>query len=63
MSDFVLAGVGVALLTLIFSSFPFIQLVYVIAIQTVVDWTQWGIVTGLMLISLLGANIFKRTSK
>lgn len=63
MSDFVLAGVGVALLTLIFSSYPFIQLIYILAIQSVVDWTQWGLVTGLMLISMLGANIFKRTTK
>ncbi len=63
MTDYVLAGVGVALLTLIFSSFPFVQLVYVIAIQSVLDWTQWGVVTGMMLIASLGANIYKRLSK
>ncbi len=60
MSDFVLAGAGVALLTLIFSDYPFIQLVYFLAIQPVVDWEQWGVVTGFMLLAMLGANIFKR---
>jgi len=63
MSDFVLAGAGVALISLIWSGYPFIQLVYFLAIQSVIDWTQFGLVTGLMLISTIGANMAKRLSK
>lgn len=63
MSDLVLAGVGVALMSLIWSDYPFIQLVYFLGIQSVIDWTQWGLVTGLMLIATLGANMAKRFAK
>lgn len=63
MSDFALAGAGVALFTLIWSDFPFVQLVYFLAVINVVDWSQFGIVTGFMLISSIGANIAKRINK
>ena len=60
MSDYALAGSGVALLSLIWSEFPFIQLVYVLAVINTVDWTQWGVISGMMLFATLGANISKR---
>lgn len=60
MSDFVMAGAGVALLSLIFSDYPFVQLVYFLAITNVVDWDQWGIVTGIMVLAMLGINMYKR---
>lgn len=60
MSEFALSGIAVALLSLVFSDFPFIQLVYFLGIQSVVDWTTFGVVTGFMILATYGANIYKR---
>ena len=63
MTDQVLAGIAVALFTLIWSDTPFIQLIYVIAIAGVIDWSQWEVLTGMMIIAQIGATIWKRTSR
>lgn len=63
MSDYAIAGVGLALLSLIWSDLPFIQLVYMLSVINVVDWNQWGVVTGFYLIASIGANIAKRIGK
>ena len=57
MSDYAIAGAGVALFSLIWSDFPFVQLVYVLVIINTVDWTQWGAITGMLIIATMGANI------
>lgn len=59
MSEYVMAGAGVALFTLIFSSTPFVQLIYFLAIQNVADWTAWSVVTGFHIIVQLGANLYR----
>ena len=63
MTDYFLAGVAVALLSLIFSKFPFIQLVYFLAVQGVTSWDGFGMITGIMLIATFGATVYHNTSK
>ena len=59
MSDFILAGIFIALLSLIFSKFPFIQLIYVISLTHATNWDEMGMITVVMLISTMGANVYK----
>lgn len=60
MSELVLAGAAVALLGLIFSDLPFISLVYMIAIGTVVDWDQWAVITGIAVIAHIGGTVWRK---
>lgn len=59
MSEFTLAGVFVALLSLIWSKFPFIQLIYILSIIYSTNWDEWGMITVTMLIATVGANVYK----
>jgi len=59
ISDFTLAGIFVALLSLIFSKYPFIQLVYMLGVIYATDWDEWGMITVTMLIATVGANVYK----
>lgn len=58
MSEFTLAGVFVALLSLIWSKFPFIQLIYILSIIYSTNWDEWGMITVTMLIATVGANVY-----
>lgn len=60
MSQYVLAGAGVALLSLIFSDLPFVQLVYFLAITQVMDWQTFATVTGIMMIASVGGTIYRK---
>lgn len=59
MSEFTLAGIFIALFSLIFSKFPFIQLVYVLSIFYATSWDELGMITVAMLIATIGANVTK----
>ena len=59
MQTITLATLGVSLLMLIFSKSPFSVLIYsMIAVQSL-DWSAWGIATGILLISQYGYAIRK----
>ena len=60
MSDQFMTGAALALMSLIFSSHPFIQLVYVLACTQCVIWDDFYIITGIFVISIVGAEINKR---
>lgn len=63
MSDFVIAGSGIALFALMFTETPFMCLVYFLAVQLCIDWSQWSVVTGLFFLSLLGGALVKGLRK
>ncbi len=63
MTDFLLAGVAIALISLIFSSLPFIQLIYVLACSYALNWNDLYILTGFYLVAMVGGELFKRLSK
>ncbi len=63
MPEIVLAGFAVAVLSLIFSSSPFINLVYFLACVYVTEWDDFYTITGLMLIAIIGYEIVKGMRK
>jgi len=63
LSDFTLAGIFIALFSLIFSKYPFIQLVYVLSVFYATNWDEMLMITVAMLISTVGANVTKSFDK
>lgn len=63
LSEFTLAGILIALLSLIWSKFPFIQLVYLLSVLNATNWDEMGIMTVTMLIATVGANVYKNFEK
>ena len=59
MNDVTLAGIFMGLFSLVFSKFPFIQLVYVLSMFYATNWTEMGMITVAMLIATIGANLAK----
>jgi len=54
-----MAGILIGIFSLIFSKFPFIQLVYVLSIFYATSWEELGMITFAMLIATIGANVTK----
>ena len=63
MTEIVLAGFAVSVLSLIFSSSPFINLVYFLACIYCTEWDQFYTITGLMFIAIIGYEIVKGMKK
>ena len=63
MTSIMLASIGVALLSLIFSAVPFVQLIYIFSAQYAVTWEEWTQITVIMLIASYGATIYRKIRK
>lgn len=60
MSDYAVMAAGVALLGLVFTESPFLMLVYFLAASRSIDISQFTTITGFMVISSIGAALYKR---
>lgn len=63
MSDYQIAGLVLALLSLIFSGVPMVSLVYAFAVVNVIDGSQFSLLTGVFVIATLGATLVRKVSK
>jgi hypothetical protein len=60
MGDLFLASAAVALFSLIFSSVPFVQLIYILVVVNVTTWDSWILLTFLQIMATYGATVWRK---